>query len=326
MRAIYYISTHTLTWSVTITAKSLGKLLAFQLTRSRGAWLHNILYAYILNYISTHTLTWSVTDDFASLLSSQGFQLTRSRGAWPCYRQTEGKAWNFNSHAHVERDQRVQRCWGQRRISTHTLTWSVTYIRWVQSRPTAFQLTRSRGAWRNTCIICHFYWYFNSHAHVERDIITTYQCTQDVHFNSHAHVERDRHAPEDNHHRRNFNSHAHVERDLHIRLYHFLKTISTHTLTWSVTVMNKIVAAVKRISTHTLTWSVTYCKSWQLRPQTFQLTRSRGAWHSKLFTLCILYRISTHTLTWSVTYLCDLKIGLQLFQLTRSRGAWQSVL
>ena len=58
-----------------------------------------------------------------------------------------------------------------------------------------------------------------------------------------------------------FNSHAHVERDLHIRLYHFLKTISTHTLTWSVTVMNKIVAAVKRISTHTLTWSVTYCKS-----------------------------------------------------------------
>ena len=74
---------------------------------------------------------------------------------------------------------------------------------------------------------------------MERDIITTYQCTQDVHFNSHAHVER----------------------DLHIRLYHFLKTISTHTLTWSVTVMNKIVAAVKRISTHTLTWSVTYCKS-----------------------------------------------------------------
>ena len=52
-----------------------------------------------------------------------------------------------------------------------------------------------------------------------------------------------------------------MERDLHIRLYHFLKTISTHTLTWSVTVMNKIVAAVKRISTHTLTWSVTYCKS-----------------------------------------------------------------
>ena len=286
---------------MTITAKSLGKLLAFQLTRSRGAWLHNILYAYILNYISTHTLTWSVTDDFASLLSSQGFQLTRSRGAWPCYRQTEGKAWNFNSHAHVERDQRVQRCWGQRRISTHTLTWSVTYIRWVQSRPTAFQLTRSRGAWRNTCIICHFYWYFNSHAHVERDIITTYQCTQDVHFNSHAHVERDVDKPRTRQavyisthtltwsvtdsitqvdvRRLNFNSHAHVERDAlgAGRLKHMV------------------------ISTHTLTWSVTAENGEKPHARGFQLTRSRGAWHKRL----------------NIFFFC------KIFQLTRSRGAWR---
>ena len=55
----------------------------------------------------------------------------------------------------------------------------------------------------------------------------------------------------------NFNSHAHVERDLHIRLYHFLRTISTHTLTWSVTERGERKMGSKIISTHTLTWSVT---------------------------------------------------------------------
>ena len=37
------------------------------------------------------------------------------------------------------------------------------------------------------------------------------------------------------------------------------KTISTHTLTWSVTSYNALVdMAVDNISTHTLTWSVTW--------------------------------------------------------------------
>ena len=53
--------------------------------------------------------------------------------------------------------------------------------------------------------------------------------------------------------------------------------ISTHTLTWSVTVKHACTAFVWGISTHTLTWSVTWLM--MNLPQTckFQLTRSRGA-------------------------------------------------
>ena len=56
--------------------------------------------------------------------------------------------------------------------------------------------------------------YFNSHAHVERDLKRPLFTTAKTNFNSHAHVERD---PVDKdlfcllH---NFNSHAHVERDI----------------------------------------------------------------------------------------------------------------
>ena len=35
---------------------------------------------------------------------------------------------NFNSHAHVERDRKTLQRKNQQRISTHTLTWSVTCI------------------------------------------------------------------------------------------------------------------------------------------------------------------------------------------------------
>ena len=53
--------------------------------------------------------------------------------------------------------------------------------------------------------------------------------------------------------------------------------ISTHTLTWSVTVKIGGLKNIRRISTHTLTWSVTgYEEENSVRLQ-FQLTRSRGA-------------------------------------------------
>ena len=55
--------------------------------------------------------------------------------------------------------------------------------------------------------------------------------------------------------------------------------ISTHTLTWSVTVKHACTAFVWGISTHTLTWSV---------------TKATGS-------ITFSYYISTHTLTWSVT-------------------------
>ena len=55
------ISTHTLTWSVTIHIIPNIERGLFQLTRSRGAWRYN----FVLN------------------VAGGGFQLTRSRGAWP---------------------------------------------------------------------------------------------------------------------------------------------------------------------------------------------------------------------------------------------------
>ena len=75
--------------------------------------------------------------------------------------------------------------------------------------------------------------------------------------------------------------------------------ISTHTLTWSVTLAKPKTIEGVEISTHTLTWSVTYY---------------RGE-------ILLDIPISTHTLTWSVT-VCGAGLGCKLsFQLTRSRGA-----
>ena len=82
-------------------------------------------------YISTHTLTWSVTSKLAKQVADD---------------------LNFNSHAHVERDDSVIELIPIITISTHTLTWSVT------SRPSRlFELLAN----------------FNSHAHVERDVFQT---------------------------------------------------------------------------------------------------------------------------------------------------------
>ena len=142
---------------------------------------------------------------------------------------------HFNSHAHVERDGKTYAVCEQEIISTHTLTWSVTLNEWVELFPSIFQLTRSRGAWQNSLLVRQWYlafqltrsrgaWHttgagtaivfnFNSHAHVERDLLTlcntrkiwisTHTLTWSVtwitawarhelfNFNSHAHVERD---------------------------------------------------------------------------------------------------------------------------------------
>ena len=58
----------------------------------------------------------------------------------------------------------------QKRISTHTLTWSVTQ-------------QETKKLYMNL--------HFNSHAHVERDRVTCVSCENIFNFNSHAHVERD---------------------------------------------------------------------------------------------------------------------------------------
>ena len=163
---------------------------------------------------------------------------------------------------------------------------------------------------------------FNSHAHVERDChatldicfcdISTHTLTWSVtaapciampwliNFNSHAHVERDEFNCRPCRNCLNFNSHAHVERDQRTAYRRRAGSISTHTLTWSVTLYSTYRPSALRhfnshahverddkhttiknaptISTHTLTWSVTmsHRHMWRSRLQ-FQLTRSRGA-------------------------------------------------
>ena len=99
-------------------------------------------------------------------------------------------------------------------ISTHTLTWSVT---------------RRLDA----CAACQPN--FNSHAHVERDKMTYKKAYEVLNFNSHAHVERDMYLLQHTLESIHFNSHAHVERDGHSVPMDKLAPISTHTLTWSVT-------------------------------------------------------------------------------------------
>ena len=71
---------------------------------------------------------------------------------------------------------------------------------------------------------------------MERDYTTGAGTAIVFNFNSHAHVERDADSWEYGSAMQNFNSHAHVERDgvwdFEGVYAHF---ISTHTLTWSVT-------------------------------------------------------------------------------------------
>ena len=70
-----------------------------------------------------------------------------------------------------------------------------------------------------------------------------------------------------------------MERDCFFALAFLYFFISTHTLTWSVTMPFPKQHINNSISTHTLTWSVTISEEWK------DLTET----------------ISTHTLTWSVT-------------------------
>ena len=79
------ISTHTLTWSVTYLLDAMNYLM----------------------FISTHTLTWSVTRGTSNFkeddLKISTHTLTWSVTAFPD--ENEDDEDDFNSHAHVERDQ-----------------------------------------------------------------------------------------------------------------------------------------------------------------------------------------------------------------------------
>ena len=163
-------------------------------------------------------------------------------------------------------------------ISTHTLTWSVTPASGQFLSSWLFQLTRSRGAWLAYNYIQVYHSNFNSHAHVERDIIREYGFPVLSNFNSHAHVERDR-------------------VDLVLT---YSKNISTHTLTWSVTIDNAVSVPGGQFQLTRSRGAWLRQKDIKKDMRSFQLTRSRGAWR----------RINAR-----------LSAG-EIFQLTRSRGAW----
>ena len=235
---LLYISTHTLTWSVTGVGGRIEKRQRFQLTRSRGAWLKLAKTCKIINtfqltrsrgawlienvcqlfhvVISTHTLTWSVTKISMGYPSyDDEFQLTRSRGAWRLtFEFSITLLSNFNSHAHVERDSflssmtmtqefQLTRSRGAWRYGLLVMDlWKVFQLtrsrgawplhrRIVQDK-VSFQLTRSRGAWRDVVKVCCIPYKFqltrSRGAWPVRLFSLTMQCS---YFNSHAHVERD---------------------------------------------------------------------------------------------------------------------------------------
>ena len=211
---LLYISTHTLTWSVTGVGGRIEKRQRFQLTRSRGAW-HLAKPKTIKGVeISTHTLTWSVTRQMQKSRATFSFQLTRSRGAWQKFGVINVVVVDFNSHAHVERDPNrlrsitdlryfnshahVERdrfiyayCWHVG-ISTHTLTWSVTtyytishFIFIISTHTLTWSVTLRYVWWRlSQSISTHTLTWSVTPLGVTKEKIKPY-------FNSHAHVERD---------------------------------------------------------------------------------------------------------------------------------------
>ena len=186
------ISTHTLTWSVTFNKGELKDIKTFQLTRSRGAWL------------SKRNKNHTVNE----------FQLTRSRGAWRLEKSTPCNHLQISTHTLTWSVTPVFNYSIENiHISTHTLTWSVTSRSETNQRTLWFQLTRSRGAWRQWKTVYSKY--------------VTFQLTR----SRGAWLEYSDSRGQTG----NFNSHAHVERDLKYQRIVTYTWISTHTLTWSVT-------------------------------------------------------------------------------------------
>ena len=97
----------------------------------------------------------------------------------------------FNSHAHVERDFLLSSTFTILVISTHTLTWSVTSRSETNQRTLWFQLTRSRGAWRQWKTVYSKYVTFQLTRSRGAWLEYSDSRGQTGNFNSHAHVERD---------------------------------------------------------------------------------------------------------------------------------------
>ena len=169
---------------------------------------------------------------------------------------------HFNSHAHVERDTFHAMLTRLKRISTHTLTWSVT---WKPStayfNPKTFQLTRSRGAWRVITLSDPMKnLNFNSHAHVERDVMTfCLPCFSKFQLT------------------RSRGAWPHVLRVLLLcRLFQLTRSRGA----WPHVLRVLLLCRLFQLTRSRGAWLVRLFKLSHL--SIFQLTRSRGAWHFAL--------------------------------------------
>ena len=84
--------------------------------------------------------------------------------------------------------------------------------------------------------------------------------------------------------------------------------ISTHTLTWSVTLKLDNINKKKIISTHTLTWSVTLVLAVNLLVSGNFNSHAHVERDAKNYKKLSVNVISTHTLTWSVTQIRYLRL------------------
>ena len=135
---LFEISTHTLTWSVTIVGT------VFK----------------VFHFISTHTLTWSVTIsvncvNVVKTISTHTLTWSVTARDW----QRIDVLWHFNSHAHVERDDGTPFLWDYQVISTHTLTWSVTNLPYPSSF--AFSISTHTLTWSVTLDVVYIWCLLN---------------------------------------------------------------------------------------------------------------------------------------------------------------------
>ena len=167
-------------------------IFGFQLTRSRGAWQHAVT-AYSASPSFQLTRSRGAWPQRVGLFQSrQQFQLTRSRGAWlvtsPLYHfttliSTHTLTWSV-TFAWKNLPDTID-------ISTHTLTWSVTMVllsRFVNTAISTHTLTWS-VTWQSRQN--GFCWPFQLTRSRGAWQLTLSNDILKTHFNSHAHVERD---------------------------------------------------------------------------------------------------------------------------------------
>ena len=147
-------------------------------------------------------------------MQKKTFQLTRSRGAWRNSFNRICSVYIISTHTltwSVTFPLAIS--WALLNISTHTLTWSVTFAETQTKYPDTISthtLTWSVTELLLSVQICYSFQLTRSRGAWQN---LSEQKKNQIHFNSHAHVERDHIKIWIGYINVDFNSHAHVERD-----------------------------------------------------------------------------------------------------------------